>query len=184
MTSVPPSRGRPRSRQQGSAFAKASPSRTRSPPRRSISPRSASRSRSRPRSVNRSPRGDKRNGWKGGKSRSRSPRRSVAGSRSPAGRDFRARSYSRSMSRGSPPPKSSKVRTKDLPLFFSWPCDKTDHFQIVVEKLTKNVNENHLHEIFGAYGAIKDLELPMNRQCKQPFTSIPRSDSLIRSSQS
>ena len=38
--------------------------------------------------------------------------------------------------------------------------------QIVVEKLTKNVNENHLREIFGAYGSIKELEVPMNKQCK------------------
>ncbi|KAK5145649.1 hypothetical protein LTR04_001240, partial [Oleoguttula sp. CCFEE 6159] len=32
------------------------------------------------------------------------------------------------------------------------------------QKLTKNVNENHLREIFGAYGAIVDLDMPMNRQ--------------------
>ncbi|KAK2737123.1 AAA+-type ATPase [Myotisia sp. PD_48] len=36
--------------------------------------------------------------------------------------------------------------------------------EIIVEKLTKNVNENHLREIFGAYGEIQSLELPMNRQ--------------------
>ncbi|KAL8725772.1 MAG: hypothetical protein Q9181_006289 [Wetmoreana brouardii] len=36
--------------------------------------------------------------------------------------------------------------------------------QIVVEKLTKNVNASHLHEIFGTYGPIKDLDLPMNKQ--------------------
>ncbi|KAL8932251.1 MAG: hypothetical protein Q9211_006427 [Gyalolechia sp. 1 TL-2023] len=35
---------------------------------------------------------------------------------------------------------------------------------IVVEKLTKNVNDNHLHEIFGAYGHIKDLDMPLNKQ--------------------
>ncbi|KAF2747309.1 RNA-binding domain-containing protein [Sporormia fimetaria CBS 119925] len=34
--------------------------------------------------------------------------------------------------------------------------------QIVVENLTKNVNEGHLYEIFGNYGRIKDLKLPMN----------------------
>lgn len=38
--------------------------------------------------------------------------------------------------------------------------------QIVVEKLTKNVNEAHLREIFGHYGTIQSIDLPMNRQCK------------------
>ncbi|KAJ9148205.1 hypothetical protein NKR19_g5968 [Coniochaeta hoffmannii] len=35
--------------------------------------------------------------------------------------------------------------------------------KIVVERLTKNVNEDHLYEIFGEYGQIRDLDLPMNR---------------------
>ncbi|TVY41984.1 Serine/arginine-rich splicing factor [Lachnellula occidentalis] len=35
---------------------------------------------------------------------------------------------------------------------------------VVIEKLTKNVNEEHLREIFGAYGQIRDLDMPMNRQ--------------------
>ncbi|KAI2604910.1 RNA-binding domain-containing protein [Hypoxylon fragiforme] len=35
--------------------------------------------------------------------------------------------------------------------------------KIVVEKLTKTINEDHLHEIFGQYGPIKDLELPKSR---------------------
>ncbi|KAJ2906535.1 hypothetical protein MKZ38_001178 [Zalerion maritima] len=38
------------------------------------------------------------------------------------------------------------------------------NIQIVVEKLTKNVDEDHLREIFGTYGPIRDLDLPMNRQ--------------------
>ncbi|OCK86329.1 RNA-binding domain-containing protein [Lepidopterella palustris CBS 459.81] len=59
------------------------------------------------------------------------------------GRRGRSRSYSRSPSRASPAPRSSKI---------------------VVEKLTKNVNEDHLREIFGAYGQIQDIDLPMNRQ--------------------
>jgi RNA recognition motif-containing protein len=37
--------------------------------------------------------------------------------------------------------------------------------QIVVERLTKNVNEDHLFEIFGEYGEIDDLDLPVNRSC-------------------
>lgn len=43
--------------------------------------------------------------------------------------------------------------------------------QIVVEKLTKNVNENHLYEIFGQFGVVKDLDLPMNR--RTPLHSHP-----------
>jgi len=35
----------------------------------------------------------------------------------------------------------------------------------VVEKLTKNVNEAHLREIFGSYGQIQSLDMPANRQC-------------------
>ncbi|CAH0040161.1 unnamed protein product [Clonostachys solani] len=38
---------------------------------------------------------------------------------------------------------------------------------IVVERLSKNINESHLHEIFGEFGPIKDLDLPINRTCKQ-----------------
>ncbi|KAI9787996.1 MAG: hypothetical protein M1816_007300 [Peltula sp. TS41687] len=35
---------------------------------------------------------------------------------------------------------------------------------IVIEKLTKNVNEDHLREIFSNYGAIHELDMPINRQ--------------------
>ncbi|KAK5636907.1 hypothetical protein RRF57_012619 [Xylaria bambusicola] len=35
---------------------------------------------------------------------------------------------------------------------------------IVVEKLSKTINEDHLYEIFGQYGTIRDLDLPMSRQ--------------------
>ncbi|GAB0133123.1 hypothetical protein EsDP_00001538 [Epichloe bromicola] len=35
--------------------------------------------------------------------------------------------------------------------------------RIVVERLSKNINQDHLHEIFGQFGPIKDLDLPMNR---------------------
>jgi len=34
-----------------------------------------------------------------------------------------------------------------------------------VERLTKTINEDHLREIFGEYGRIRDLDLPMNKQC-------------------
>ncbi|KAF9776128.1 hypothetical protein IL306_005740 [Fusarium sp. DS 682] len=36
-------------------------------------------------------------------------------------------------------------------------------FEIVVERLSKNINEQHLYEIFGQFGRIKDLDLPINR---------------------
>jgi RNA recognition motif-containing protein len=39
-------------------------------------------------------------------------------------------------------------------------------YKVVIEKLTKNVNEDHLREIFAEYGQIRDLDMPMNRQCR------------------
>jgi RNA recognition motif-containing protein len=38
--------------------------------------------------------------------------------------------------------------------------------KIVVEKLTRNVNEGHLREIFGSYGRIESIDLPLNKQCE------------------
>ncbi|KAA8893522.1 hypothetical protein FN846DRAFT_762737, partial [Sphaerosporella brunnea] len=35
---------------------------------------------------------------------------------------------------------------------------------IVIEKLTKNVTEAHISEIFGEYGDIKMVDMPINRQ--------------------
>jgi RNA-binding protein with serine-rich domain 1 len=35
-----------------------------------------------------------------------------------------------------------------------------------VEALTKNVKEDHIREIFGKYGTIKDLRMPMNPVCE------------------
>ncbi|ROT40958.1 hypothetical protein SODALDRAFT_322204 [Sodiomyces alkalinus F11] len=35
--------------------------------------------------------------------------------------------------------------------------------EIVVERLTKNINEDHLYEIFGQFGPVKDLDLPISR---------------------
>ncbi|KAL6169378.1 hypothetical protein ACJQWK_04406 [Exserohilum turcicum] len=55
----------------------------------------------------------------------------------------RGRSYTRSPTPrdGSPAPRSAKI---------------------VVEALTKNVKEDHIREIFGKYGVIKDVRMPMN----------------------
>ena len=144
MPSRTPSRSPSRGRSRTRSARLASQPRSHSP-RRSISPRSASRSRSEHRSP--SPRGgraDVRNGHAGNGTKSIS--KSVHKSRSPGGR--RPRSPNRSPVR---PPRSSKI---------------------VVEKLTKNVNENHLHEIFGMYGAVREVDMPMNRQCRYCRGSI------------
>ncbi|KAI1645811.1 RNA-binding domain-containing protein [Daldinia loculata] len=88
-------------------------------------------------------------------SRSPSPvrrRRSPTKSPSPAPRrNGRLRSESRSSSRD----RDDRGRSES-PLRGST--------KIVVEKLTKTINEDHLHEIFGQYGPIRDLDMPMNRQ--------------------
>jgi RNA-binding protein with serine-rich domain 1 len=137
-----PVRGRTRTRSQSPVSTKkgVEPAEDRSQsPRRSPSPRSRSRSRSQPRSPLREP----RNGY--GRDRSRS--RSLTRSRSPErghGRSYRDRSYSREPSR------TQAVQSS----------------KIVVEKLTKNVTEAHLREIFGSYGSIESIDLPLNRQCK------------------
>ncbi|KAK1856857.1 RNA recognition domain-containing protein [Colletotrichum chrysophilum] len=88
-----------------------------------------------------------------GRSASRSPvrrrdydSRSPSRSQSPAPRrNGRYRSESRSQS---PVVRSTKVWLN---------CT------IVVERLTKNINEGHLEEIFSQFGPIKDLDLPINR---------------------
>ncbi|KAJ5605067.1 Serine/arginine-rich splicing factor SR45 [Penicillium lagena] len=121
-----------------------SPGRARSPRsvRRSISPRDEPK-----RSVTRSPvRGrDRSRSWTRSPSRGRTPSRSRTG-----GRRYRSRSFSRTPSPNMNPPRSSKVSPR----------------QIVVEKLTKNVTEGHLREIFGSFGDIEYLDLPINRACK------------------
>ena len=94
---------------------------------------------SRPRSRSRSD-GDEANGAR--RSRSHSPPRSCTPGGIPASRD-RSYTHSRSRSRSPSVPRSAKI---------------------VIEKLTKNVHAAHLHEIFGTYGAIAELEMPLNHQ--------------------
>ncbi|KAL4987133.1 hypothetical protein BDW68DRAFT_188243 [Aspergillus falconensis] len=101
-------------------------------------------------------------------SRHRRPRRSVSPrSRSSPRRTSRssvsegsvggrnARSRSRSWTR-SPASRSYRGRSRSQ----SPPTQRSS--KIVVEKLTKNVTEPHLLEIFGSFGEIRSIELPVN----------------------
>ncbi|KAL4869314.1 hypothetical protein BDV12DRAFT_83111 [Aspergillus spectabilis] len=119
-------------------------------PRRSVSPRSDSKIRRTSRSPIPEGSAGGRNGYRSvsrsrsrtrSVSRSRSGSRSQTWSRSPAPRSHRDRSYTRSRS-----PPSHKQRSS----------------KIVVERLTKNVTVSHLSEIFGSFGEIQSLDLPMN----------------------
>ncbi|KAH9872092.1 hypothetical protein J1614_006353 [Plenodomus biglobosus] len=93
----------------------------------------------------------------------RSPPRSRSPTRSPpptspvprrnGRRSFTPDSRSRSRSRGrsysrSPTPRDASPAPRSA--------------KIVVEALTRNVKEDHVREIFGKYGVIKDLRMPMN----------------------
>ena len=145
MTSSPraPSRGRSRTRSATPTAAIRSHSASPSGVPRS---KTSSPSRSHPRSISsRTP--PARNGNRdGGRTGSRSLTRSRSPSSDGGDRRYRERSYSRSRSRDRGPGPSSKI---------------------VIEKLTKNVTEAHIREIFGSYGEIDSLDLPMNKQCEQ-----------------
>ncbi|KUM59040.1 hypothetical protein ACN42_g8094 [Penicillium freii] len=107
--------------------------------------RSKPRSESPSRSLTRSPSPGRRDRYRS-KTRSRSPSRgrtrSRSRSRSRGGRRYNSRSESRSLTPNPSPPRSSKI---------------------VVEKLTKNVTESHIREIFGGFGEIEYLDLPINK---------------------
>ncbi|KAK9470417.1 uncharacterized protein V1510DRAFT_440602 [Dipodascopsis tothii] len=102
--------------------------------------------RGRPRSRDESPRGRSRSESRPARGGTRSPdgSRSRTRSRSYSSRSYssRSRSRSRSYSRSPTPPAT----------------------KIMVERLTKNVLEDHVHEIFGAYGEIAAIDFPMNPQ--------------------
>ncbi|KAH0594369.1 hypothetical protein MHUMG1_07719 [Metarhizium humberi] len=113
--------------------------------------RSRSPSRGRQRSLTRSasPRSDDSRSPRRRRYDSRSPSRSVT---PPPRRNGRYRSDSQGWGRG---------RGRDARDASESPLARST--KIVVERLSKNINEDHLHEIFGQFGPIKDLDLPMNR---------------------
>lgn len=144
---------------------------------RSPSPRlarSPSRDRHRYRSRTRSPVYHRRPA-------SRSPTRSRS---PPPRRNVRYRSRSRSWSREhprdgrpreqSPRPAGTKVRTSLSSAAVSAQRLTHRRQQIVVERLSKNIREPHLDEIFSQYGRILDLDVPMSRACAfAPFALSP-----------
>ncbi|OTB02837.1 hypothetical protein M426DRAFT_24272 [Hypoxylon sp. CI-4A] len=98
----------------------------------------------------------------------RRPSHSQSRSPSPVPRrNGRLRSASRSLSRGP----QDRGRSES-PLRGST--------KIVVEKLTKTINEDHLHEIFGQYGPIRDLDMPINRQRMKTLVNTLVANLLIR----
>jgi RNA-binding protein with serine-rich domain 1 len=58
----------------------------------------------------------------------------------------------------SPPPKNGRVASPS-PDGKSWRV-------IVVSGLTRNVHKVHLQEIFGTYGKVTGVDLPVFRQCE------------------
>ncbi|KAJ0350402.1 hypothetical protein KNSL1_004075 [Colletotrichum chrysophilum] len=95
------------------------------------------------------------------RSRTRSPTprsdRGRSASRSPVRRrDYDSRSPSRSQSPA--PRRNGRYRSESRS---QSPVVRST--KIVVERLTKNINEGHLEEIFSQFGPIKDLDLPINR---------------------
>ncbi|KAL6196755.1 hypothetical protein ACLB2K_032369 [Fragaria x ananassa] len=105
----------------------------------SSSSRSSSRSRSRSSASSSS---------RSGSSRSPSPRSSK---RSPGARQGRSPPPSK---RASPPPRKASPAHESLVL--------------LIDKLTRNVNEGHLKEIFGNYGEVVNVELAMDRSVNLP----------------
>lgn len=107
-------------------------------------------------------------------SRSRSPRsKSPASSRSshsPRSRSPKSKSKSKSESKSksksrskSPQNSKSRSRSRSRSIRSSRRRSPTPISKIHVNRLTKNVNKNHLTEIFETYGPIKSVELPMDR---------------------
>jgi len=92
----------------------------------------------------------------GSRSRSRSgSSRSRSSSRSKSRSPYRRRkSYSRSRSRSRSPARKRSPTPESTTIF--------------VDKLTRNVNKEHLLEIFGKYGKIKNVDLLWDRRANLP----------------
>ncbi|TAQ83847.1 hypothetical protein B7494_g7831 [Chlorociboria aeruginascens] len=43
-------------------------------------------------------------------------------------------------------------------------ADTEVNHEVVVERLSRNIKEEHLREIFGSFGPIRDMDVPINRQ--------------------
>lgn len=129
-------------------------SRSRSRSRSFTPPRKGSRSLSRSRSR----------GALNSRSRSRSftPRSNRSYSRSHS--RSRGRSMTRSMSRSRSPSRDIKRRdTRSLSPVVS--LDAT----VKITRLTMNVKEDHIREIFSPYGKIKYINFPVDPRCKSPM---------------
>lgn len=99
-------------------------------------------------------------------SRSRSPSRGRTRTRSltrERSRSPHSREHPMSRSR------SSRRNGRRSRSYTRSPTPQPRNTKIIVEKLTKNINESHLREIFGQYGPIATVDLPLNRQCTCGF---------------
>ena len=89
-------------------------------------------------------------------------------SRSPYSRSPSPRGKRRADSRSPPPRRRSPVRrSRSPPRRRSGDDEDPDRQKTVtITHLTKNVTDKHLEEIFGAYGEIKKVDMPLNRRSK------------------
>ncbi|CAO3638036.1 unnamed protein product [Cunninghamella echinulata] len=124
--------------------------------------RSYSRSRSRSpysRSRSRSPYSRSRSPYSRSRSRSISPPPRRSSYRSERkGRVGRGRSRLRSYS---PPPSSSSFRRRRSSAFSP---PKPLPNRLLISQLTRNVNKDHIKEIFSVYGSIVEIDFPTNRR--------------------
>ncbi|PLB50519.1 RNA-binding domain-containing protein [Aspergillus steynii IBT 23096] len=123
------------------------------PAKRSLSPRSESRH-----TGSRSPSYERPSDRRNGRHRPRSFSRSLSPSRPTSRSLSRTPSRDRNWSRD-----SRSHGNRDNGRTFSSPDSSPRSSKIVVEKLTKNITESHLREIFGGFGDIRSLDLPMNK---------------------